>query len=482
MSNYCLIRYLPTKNADDLKKTLVRALRDYRKTFPLYTITSDNGKEFACHLDIAKALTQQQAKEKACFDDSVRVYLYTMNIVYKLLFSFVFAAFFVLACSDNSSDSSDVDNLDVEQSSSSEILSSETFVDTFVEYVEPPTLSCEPVESIQFESSTEQDTSFNIISFGFYGDDLIAIPRHFNMRGLYGHEDDPAVDTFYVKKNGSSSWQKYAAFEHYLYKQEGHNLCIVGDKLALVRSGGYAPNEGRELCHSEDARNWTCDSVQGDIHSDFWLTCDDKYFYKSENDKLYYSEDASVWNPIAFDFTDGIHSVYDAFSNDSAHLVLVGYWHPIRNDAGETVDVGWRTALLHSRDMVTWDTTYMMEGVGWSLARIGDVYVSSVGWGGSGFLYYSKDLKNWTRVNLVNGDYRAETEMTDASMVVSNGTLVAVGGRYVFASRNGKDFKVQETCKTKDRYVDLIVDSQGAFYALWGDMYGGKYNILRVVE
>lgn len=56
MSNYCLIRYLPTKNADDLKKTLVRALRDYRKTFPLYTITSDNGKEFACHLDIAKAL------------------------------------------------------------------------------------------------------------------------------------------------------------------------------------------------------------------------------------------------------------------------------------------------------------------------------------------------------------------------------------------------------------------------------------------
>jgi hypothetical protein len=405
-----------------------------------------------------------------------------MNIVYKLFFSFVFAAFFVSACSDNSSDSSDVDAPDVEQSSASEILSSDTFVDTVVEYVEPPTLSCEPVESIQFESSTEQDTSFNIISFGFYGDDLIAIPRHFNMRGFYGHEDDPAIDTFYVKKNGSSSWQKYAAFEHYLYKQEGHNLCIVGDKLALVRSGGYAPNEGRELCHSEDARNWTCDSVQGDIHSDFWLTCDDKYFYKSENDKLYYSEDASVWNPIAFDFTDGIHSVYDAFSNDTAHFVLVNYNEPILNNAGETVDVGWGTALLHSRDMITWDTTYMMENVGWSLARIGDVYVSSVGWGGSGFLYYSKDLKNWTRVNLVNGDYRAETEMTDASMVVSNGTLVAVGNRYVFASRNGKDFKVQEACRTKDRYVDLIVDSQGAFYALWGDMYGGEYNILRVVE
>lgn len=56
MSNYCLIRYLPTKNAEHLKKTLVRALRDYRKTFPLCTITSDNGKEFACHQDIAKTL------------------------------------------------------------------------------------------------------------------------------------------------------------------------------------------------------------------------------------------------------------------------------------------------------------------------------------------------------------------------------------------------------------------------------------------
>ena len=42
------------------------------------------------------------------------------------------------------------------------------------------------------------------------GDDLIAIPRHYNMRGFYGHEDDPAIDTFYVKKNGSSLWQKYS--------------------------------------------------------------------------------------------------------------------------------------------------------------------------------------------------------------------------------------------------------------------------------
>lgn len=398
------------------------------------------------------------------------------------LFLFVSMSVLVCNCSDDSSSSSKVNGPDAGNSSSSEELSSGAVVDTFVEYVEPPTLSCETVGALQFDSSPKQDTSYYIKSFGFYGDDLIAIPRHPNNYGLYGHDNDPAIDTFYVKESGATSWQKLAAFDHYLYEQEGNNLCIVGKKLALIRSGGYAPNEGREICHSEDGRNWTCDPVPGDIHSGLWLTCDDKYFYKSENDNLYYSEDASVWNPIAFDFTDGIHSVYDAFSNDTAHFVLVGYNEPILNNAGEWVDVGWRTALLHSRDMVTWDTTYMMEGVGWSLARIGDVYVSSVGWGGSGFLYYSKDLKNWTRVNLVNGDYRAETEMTDASMVVSNGTLVAVGNRYVFASRNGKDFKVQEACRTKDRYVDLIVDSQGAFYALWGGMDGGKYNILRVVE
>lgn len=57
MTNYCLIRYLPTKNAEDLKKTLVRALKDFEKSFKIkiLTITSDNGKEFACHADIAKA-------------------------------------------------------------------------------------------------------------------------------------------------------------------------------------------------------------------------------------------------------------------------------------------------------------------------------------------------------------------------------------------------------------------------------------------
>ena len=58
MTNYSLIRYLPTKNAEELKRTLVRALKDYEKTFSvkILTITSDNGKEFACHAEIAKAM------------------------------------------------------------------------------------------------------------------------------------------------------------------------------------------------------------------------------------------------------------------------------------------------------------------------------------------------------------------------------------------------------------------------------------------
>ena len=390
------------------------------------------------------------------------------------------------ACSDDSSSGSSVNGSDGGGSSaeiSTNPESSAAAVDTLVEYVEPPTLSCKLVEGLQFKSSPELDTSYYILSFGFYGDDLVAIPRYQSLHGFYGHENDPAVDSLYVKKNGSSSWQKYAAFEHYLYKQEGNKLCIVGDKLALVRSDGWGDDSNREICHSHDARNWECDSVHGEI----FLTCDDKYFYKSEKDKLYYSEDASVWNPIAFDFADGIHSINDAISNDSAHFVLVGYWHPFKNDAGETVDVNWRTALLHSRDMVTWDTTYMMENIGWSLARIGDVYVSNVGWGGSGNLYYSKDLKNWTRVNLMNGDYWANTLMREASMVVSNGVLVAVGTNgYVFTSRNGKDFKVQEACGSKEDYVSVIADSKGNIYALRGErfegLYSGKYDILRVVE
>ena len=396
-----------------------------------------------------------------------------------------FARFFLLLvvpvlvcnCSDDSSSSSKVNGPDAGDSSSSEMLSSGAVVDTVVEYVEPPTLSCKLVESLPFEFSPKPDTSYFIKSFGFYGDDLIAIPRHFNMRGFYGHEDDPAIDTFYVQKNGSSSWQKYAAFEHYWYKQEGNKLCIVGNKLALVRSDGSGDDSNREICHSNDARNWVCDSVHGEI----FLTCDDKYFYKSENDKLYYSEDASVWNPIAFDFADGIHSINDAISNDSAHFVLVGYWNPIRNNAGETVDVGWRTALLHSRDMVTWDTTYMMENIGWSLAHIGDAYVSNVGWGGSGYLYYSKDLRNWTQTSLVSN------EVIQGSMAVSNGVLVVVGAYgHVYASKNGRDFKLQETCGSKEDYVSVIADSKGNFYALrgerFGGLYSGKYVILRIVE
>ena len=384
---------------------------------------------------------------------------------------------FVYACSDESSSGSDVNDPDAGLSSSSEILSSGAVVDTVVEYVEPPTLSCELVKGLQFESLPKLDTSYFIKSFGFYGDDLIAIPHHYNMRGFYGHEDDPAIDTFYVKKNGSSLWQKYSAFEHYWYKQEGNKLCIVGNKLALVRSDGSGDDSNREICHSYDARNWVCDSVHGEI----FLTCDDKYFYKSENDKLYYSEDASVWNPIAFDFADGIHSINDAISNDSAHFVLVGYWNPIRNNAGETVDVSWRTALLHSRDMVTWDTTYMMENVGWSLAHIGDVYVSNVGWGGSGYLYYSKDLRNWTQTSLKSN------EVIYGSMAVSNGVLVVVGAYgHVYASKNGRDFKLQETCGSKEDYVSVIADSNGNFYALRGErfegLYSGKYVILRVVE
>lgn len=399
-----------------------------------------------------------------------------MRFFYKI-FLFLIVSVFVCSCSGDSSSSSKVNGPDAGDSSSSEELSSGAVVDTVVEYVEPPTLSCELVEGLQFEFSSKPDTSYFIKSFGFYGDDLIAIPRHYNMRGFYGHEDDPAIDTFYVKKNGSSLWQKYSAFEHYWYKQEGNKLCIVGNKLALVRSDGSGDDSNREICHSYDARNWVCDSVHGEI----FLTCDDKYFYKSENDKLYYSEDASVWNPIAFDFADGIHSINDAISNDSAHFVLVGYWNPIRNNAGETVDVSWRTALLHSRDMVTWDTTYMMENVGWSLAHIGDVYVSNVGWGGSGYLYYSKDLRNWTQTSLKSN------EVIYGSMAVSNGVLVVVGAYgHVYASKNGRDFKLQETCGSKEDYVSVIADSKGNFYALrgerFGGLYSGKYVILRIVE
>lgn len=56
MTNYCEIRVLHTKNAEELRDKLVKVLRDFKSRFPLHTITSDNGKEFACHAEIAAAL------------------------------------------------------------------------------------------------------------------------------------------------------------------------------------------------------------------------------------------------------------------------------------------------------------------------------------------------------------------------------------------------------------------------------------------
>ena len=403
-----------------------------------------------------------------------------MHMVNKIIsFFLLFVALLNLcACSDDSSSGSSVNGSDGGGSSADISInpeSSAAVVDTFVEYVEPPALSCERVEGLQFESSLKPDTSYYIESFGFYGDDLIAIPRHPNNYGLYGHENDPAIDTFYVKKNESTSWQKLAAFKHYLYEQEGNKLCIVGKKLALIRTGGFAPDEGRELCRSEDARNWTCDPIEGDIYRDFWLTCDDKYFYKSEYDNLYYSEDATNWTTIDFHFSDGIHSVYTAFANDTAHFVVVTY------NAPKDSKWSWQIALLHSKDMVSWDTSFVMGPVAFSLARLGEVYVLNAGWGGSGSLYYSKDLRNWTQASLKSN------EVIHGSMVVSNGILVVVGARgHVYASRNGKDFKVQEACGSKEDYVSVIADSKGNIYALRGGQsggpYSGKYDILRVVE
>ena len=383
------------------------------------------------------------------------------------LFLFVSMSVLVCNCSDDSSSSSKVNGPDVGNSSSSEMLSSGAAADTAVEYVEPPTLSCEPVESLQFESSPKPYSSYYIKSFGFYGDDLIAIPRHPNNYGLYGHDNDPPVDTFYVKKSEATSWEKLDAFKHHQYEQEGNKLCIVGKRLALVRAGGNASNVGREICHSEDARNWTCDPIEGDVYRDFWLTCDDKYFYKSVDNNLYYSEDAANWTAIDFHFSDGISSIDAAFANDTARFVVVTYIDPLNPKWS------WQIALLHSKDMVSWDTTYVMGPTAFSLARLGDVYVLNAGWAGAGSLYYSKDLRNWAQSSLKSN------EVIYGSMAVSNGVLVVVGAYgHVYASRNGKDFKLQEACGSKEDYVSVIADSKGTFYAL----RNGKYDILRVVE
>lgn len=50
------IRKLNGKNAEELAKAAVAALRPLKKLGVLHTITSDNGKEFACHEKIAKKL------------------------------------------------------------------------------------------------------------------------------------------------------------------------------------------------------------------------------------------------------------------------------------------------------------------------------------------------------------------------------------------------------------------------------------------
>ena len=80
-----------------------------------------------------------------------------MNKITTLLLSAFFAVV-VCACSDESSDSSDINGPDARLSSSSQELSSGEEADIFVEYVEPPTLSCENVESILVDSedSSEQ--------------------------------------------------------------------------------------------------------------------------------------------------------------------------------------------------------------------------------------------------------------------------------------------------------------------------------------
>lgn len=50
------IRKLGGKNAEELADAAVAALRPLKKLGVLHTITSDNGKEFACHEKIARKL------------------------------------------------------------------------------------------------------------------------------------------------------------------------------------------------------------------------------------------------------------------------------------------------------------------------------------------------------------------------------------------------------------------------------------------
>lgn len=120
-----------------------------------------------------------------------------MNKITTLLLSAFFAVV-VCACSDESSDSSDINGPDARLSSSSQELSSGEEADIFVEYVEPPTLSCENVESILVDS--ELDSSYYFSSIGFYGENVIAVPYYFSKRWLVGHEDDPDSAPIYIKR------------------------------------------------------------------------------------------------------------------------------------------------------------------------------------------------------------------------------------------------------------------------------------------
>jgi len=52
-SRYTVIRLVPRATAEEVSRAMIEALQG---GFPLHTITSDNGKEFAKHLDVAKAL------------------------------------------------------------------------------------------------------------------------------------------------------------------------------------------------------------------------------------------------------------------------------------------------------------------------------------------------------------------------------------------------------------------------------------------
>ncbi len=383
----------------------------------------------------------------------------------KKIFVLVALAFF--ACSDDSSSEATVNAPSGENSGSELFQSSSSIIDTFVEYVEPPTLSCETVESIPLNS--EEDTSYYFYSFAFYGEDMVAIPPRLSMYGYYGYDDAAPIDTFYVKKNGSIFWEKRAAFDHYWYYPKNHKLCVVGKTLAIVRASN---GEDIEICHSNDAISWTCDSLAEET----FLTCDDKYFYKGEKKSgtLAYSENAIDWTPIDFKFEAGIFSLHETFSSDSARIIVVGY--------NRAPDLEWRTALLHSKDMISWDTTDIMYGLAWGAARLGDVYVLEIGTGGFGKIYYSKDLKNWNAANQVNGNYRSNTGIHETSTAVSNGVMVIVGTYgYILTSRNGKDFRMYKgACGNEKDYSSVIADSFGNFYALHS--YPGKYEILRVVE